>query len=155
MGTPQMRAEDSWFERGVFREYPDITRRFATEGMALGVWYSTVVRLGRFEPRAVEIFVPIGDAQEPLVYADGPTDSPHRYFVPRRGRIHLCMWYPNDPPARRWRPDDGVLALLGHVRAHLIREAYYREDMEASGDASWLGDEAPHTRSGSRAGALK
>lgn len=150
-----MRPEDSWFERGVLQEYPDIIRRLGSVGSAFGVWYSTVVRPDRFEPRAVEVFVPLEDGSEPLVYADGPSDSPHRYPVPGRGRIRLCMWYPNDPPDRRWRPDDGLLALLGHVRVHLIREGYYREDMAANGEAVWLGPEAPHDRSGSRAGALK
>ena len=149
-----MRAEDSRFERGVFREYPEIARRLDSEGMALGVWYSTVVRPDRFEPRAVDVFVPIEDGLEPRVYADGPTDSPHRYVVPGRGYIRLCMWHPDDPPERRWQPADGLLALLGHVRTHLIREAYYRQDMATNGKARWLGPEAPHT-SRSCAGIVK
>lgn len=72
----------------------------------------------------------------PFVFADGPTDSPHRF--PDRGRTHLCIWHHNDPPERRWVPDDGLMALFGMAQHHLFKESWWRETGE------WLGDEAPH-----------
>ena len=141
-----MRAEDSWFERGVFDVYPGITRRLSRPGEPLGVWYAVGVSPGRFDLRQVEISIPLDAALEPRVCVDGPTTSPHRYFVPGRGRVRLCLWDPEDPRELRWHPDDGLLALLGHVRTHLIREGYYRADLAAQGRAQWLGPEAPHGR---------
>lgn len=72
----------------------------------------------------------------PNVFADGPTDSPHRFSD--RGRTRLCIWYPSDPDAQRWVPTDGLLALFGMAQHHLFKEAWWRESGE------WLGDEAPH-----------
>ena len=141
-----MRAEDSWFERGVSDFYPEVGRRLSRSGEHFGLWYSVDVPLGRFEQRRVEVLVPFDPAFDPYVYVDGPTTSPHRYFVPGRGFVRLCLWYPEDPRELRWHPDDGLLALLGHVRTHLIREGYYREDLAEHGKAKWLGPEAPHGR---------
>ena len=144
-----MRAEDSWFERDVFDVYPDITRRLSRPDEPFGVWYSVTVAPGRFERRQVEIFLPVVFASDPdpCVFVDGPTTSPHRYDVPGRGRVMLCLWNPKDPRRLRWHADDGLLALLGHVRTHLIREGYYREDLAAHDHAQWLGPEAPHADS--------
>jgi hypothetical protein len=75
------------------------------------------------------------------VYADGPTDSPHRYSPHPRDplrRPSLCIWYPDDPPEQRWVPTDGLLTLIEMTRIHLFKEAYWRETGE------WLGEEVPH-----------
>ena len=72
----------------------------------------------------------------PEVFADGPTDSPHRYAD--RGRTELCLWLPGDELERRWRVEDGLLALFGIATHHLFKEAWWRETGE------WLGEEAPH-----------
>lgn len=141
-----MRAEDSRFERGVSDVYPRITRCLSRPGEPLGIRYSVSMSPGRFEPRQVEISMPLDPASDPRVCVDGPTTSPHRYNVPGRGPVRLCMWDPEDPRELRWHPDDGLLALLGHVRTHLIREGYYREDLATHGHAQWLGPEAPHGR---------
>lgn len=55
----------------------------------------------------------------PVVYVAGP-DSPHRY-----ADGSLCMWYPGDPPERRWTWHDGAAALAGHICAHLILEEWW------------------------------
>jgi hypothetical protein len=68
----------------------------------------------------------------PLVRVDGP-GSPHRYPDGT-----LCMWYPPDPSEEKWVFEDGLLALLNHVQAHLFREAWFREH------GVWLGPQAPH-----------
>ncbi|NMO54544.1 hypothetical protein HH310_25595 [Actinoplanes sp. TBRC 11911] len=74
-----------------------------------------------------------GSPEVPRVFVDGPTDSPHRYVDGS-----LCMWYPYDPPERRWQRSDGPVVLLGHIAAHLIREHWWRRTGE------WAGDEAAH-----------
>jgi hypothetical protein len=98
--------------------------------------YSTTVTVPGYTDRVVTIEVSRLDPDHPRVFANGPTDSPHRY--PERGWRRLCMWYPLDPPEQRWLPDDGLLALFGMAAQHLFREAWWREH------ARWLGVEAPH-----------
>lgn len=48
------------------------------------------------------------------------------------------MWDQRDSPDQRWLFDDGLVALIGYVIAHLFREAWWRET------GKWLGPEAPH-----------
>lgn len=74
-----------------------------------------------------------GAPTDPKVAVDGSTDSPHRY-----SDATLCMWYPTDPPERRWNLSDGAGALVANIAAHLIREEWYRNTGE------WLGDEVRH-----------
>jgi hypothetical protein len=83
------------------------------------------------EIRRVEIvFAPY--TYEPAVFVDGPS-SPHRY-----GGGQLCMWHPDAPPDERWVWNEGLFSLIGLIRTHLFREAWWREFGE------WLGPEAPH-----------
>jgi hypothetical protein len=97
-------------------------------GFAVAV---TVVPPG-VPPRRVRIsFARAGEV--PLVNADGPPESKHRY---RDGE--LCMWYPDDPPELRWARPDPPGELLGLIVLHLVREEWWRRTGE------WLGDEAPH-----------
>ena len=136
-------AGDCSFERGVFSLYPDLERCLSRVGEPSGIWYTVTMRLGRFDPRRVAALVPfVGN--DPWVWVDGPTESPHRYYVLGAGRIRLCMWYPLDPPDQRWTYADGLVALLGHARTHLLREAFYREDVAKRRRPVWLGPEAPH-----------
>lgn len=76
----------------------------------------------------------------PMVLVPGP-GSPHRYHDGS-----LCMWYPHDPPAQRWTWTDGGAVLAGHISAHLIREAWWRQTGE------WPGEEAPHDEPPARHG---
>ena len=144
-------ARDCTFERGVFKFYPDLKRGLSSPGEPNGIWYSVKVDLDRFPSRKVDALVPFS-GEEPWVFVDGPTDSPHRYHVSDKGYIRLCMWYPQDPPGARWRFADGLLELLGYARTHLLREAFYREDLAKCGTAEWLGPEAPHSPSSSPKG---
>ncbi len=48
------------------------------------------------------------------------------------------MWDPKDPPDKRWVFHDGLLELVGHITAHLIREGWWREY------GVWMGPEASH-----------
>jgi hypothetical protein len=60
----------------------------------------------------------------PIVVADGPRRSRHRYLWPRM--TSLCLWYPRDPEANRWTVNDRLAALIDLVRAHLVKESYWR-----------------------------
>lgn len=51
------------------------------------------------------------------------------------GACRLCMWYPSDPPEKRWKKSDGLLKLIDTAVLHLFKEYYFREKGE------WLGDE--------------
>jgi hypothetical protein len=85
-----------------------------------------------YEPRNVEIRFENGD-YVPVIKADGP-GSPHRYA----NNGSLCLWHPDAAADEKWVFEDGLLALLNHVQAHLFREAWWRETGE------WLGPEASH-----------
>jgi hypothetical protein len=50
----------------------------------------------------------------------------------------LCMWWPKDPPHRRWQRADGLLKLVDTALTHVFKELYWQEAGE------WLGEEAPH-----------
>lgn len=62
----------------------------------------------------------------------------HRY---REG--NLCMWFPDDPPERRWIFADGLAALLATVSLHLFKEQWWRST-GGTVRGEWLGEEAPH-----------
>lgn len=84
------------------------------------------------EPQSVRIEFGPDSPNTPAVYVPG-LGSPHRY---EDGS--LCIWYPYDPPEERWTWRDGGAVLAGHISAHLIREAWWRQTGE------WVGEEAPH-----------
>jgi hypothetical protein len=100
-----------------------------------GVSYSGEVDIEDYEPRRIRlVFRPTTQIDSnPVITADGPTDSPHRY-----PDGELCCWYPKDPAAQRWVWADGLVSLIDQVRVHLLKEAWWRETGE------WLGDAAPH-----------
>ena len=101
----------------------------------MDIWTASVL-VDHDQWRAVTIEFDRRYPSQPNVYADGPTDSPHRYGD--RGRTMLCLWLPTDDPERRWQVSDGLLALFGIAAHHLFKEAWWRETDE------WLGAEAPH-----------
>jgi len=107
------------------------------------VAYALTVPVAEFESRAVELHFRRTATTPELtrVYADGPTDSPHRYAPHPKdpgARPSLCIWYPDDPPEQRWVAADGLLSLIEMTRVHLFKEAYWRETGE------WLGEEVSH-----------
>jgi hypothetical protein len=65
--------------------------------------------------------------------------SPHR--MPSDGS--LCLYYPRSAPERRWRPENGLLALIDLARDHVFFEDYWRETGGKDG-GEWLGAEQPH-----------
>jgi len=60
----------------------------------------------------------------PIVMADGPVASRHRYRWARPST--LCMWFPRDPDSLRWTLDKGLTGLIDRARVHLLREAWWR-----------------------------
>ena len=116
------------FERGAQSQFPDL-QRVPVSG---GFQYVVTLSVPYYEARRVRIRFR-ANSDVPVVFADGPQDSPHRY-----GDGGLCMWYPRDPVENKWVFDDGLLALIGLVIAHLFREAWWRETGE------WLGEEVSH-----------
>lgn len=109
--------------------------------------YVTSVAVPGYPDRVVTIEVGRANPDHPRVYADGPSDSPHRYA--ERGRQRLCLWYPSDPPEQRWIPEDGLLSLFAMATQHLFMEAWWREN-----DREWLGAEAPHGPPGITLGTI-
>lgn len=81
----------------------------------------------------VTVLLPRQHPEAIVVYASGPSDSPHRY-----ADGSLCMWFPRDPASARWTRTDGPVLLLAHVIAHLAREEWWRRTGE------WVGAEADH-----------
>lgn len=101
-------------------------------GNTYDLWLS--VDVPEYEPREVHIVFRRGSGG-PLVYVDGPTESPHRL---RDGA--LCMWRRDAPQENRWVRADGLRALIAHIVLHLLREGLWRD----SDDAEWCGPEATH-----------
>jgi hypothetical protein len=131
------------FERSAYAAYPALRCRATGRRRYARVVYLVTVSVAEYEPRAIEMHFGRTTPQPHLtrVYAGGPTDSPHRYAAHRKDRWQrssLCIWYPRDPPDRRWVPSDGLLSLIEMTRVHLFKEAYWRETGE------WLGEEVPH-----------
>lgn len=118
------------------RELPDLRYRHRQRKSGpVDIWQATVV-VDHEIRRKVTIEFERRLPSWPHVYADGPTNSPHRYV--ERGRTTLCLWKPEDPPNRRWKVEDGLLALFGIATHHLFKEHWWRQTGE------WLGEEAPH-----------
>jgi hypothetical protein len=118
------------------RQLPDLAYRHRQlRNGPVDIWRAHVEPNG-YEPRLVTIEFERRAPKVPAVFADGPTTFPHRFST--RGRTHLCLWYPDDPPERVWVADQGLLALFGIAAHHLFKEGWWRETGE------WLGEEAPH-----------
>jgi hypothetical protein len=133
------------FERDAARYFPTLRRtRTNLDGQGPGLLYGVDVDVPHYETRHVEIFFAARAAGNlPIILADGPTDSPHRFG--EFNRRSLCIWWQKDSRELRWAREDGLLHLLGLVKLHLFREAWWRE----TGRGEWLGPEAPHGGTGS------
>jgi hypothetical protein len=125
------------FELGARRFFPELRGRSVKGARGEGRSYRVRLDVPGFDSRMVEILFSTKAMVYPRVYADGPDGSPHRYRVDGE-ESRLCIWYPDDPPERRWLFDDGLHRLLGLIAAHLFREAWWREYGE------WLGPVSPH-----------
>ena len=111
--------------------YPTMTSRSRPGGR--GWIYRVAVQPPGVDDRLVTIEFRLRHPHVPVVFADGPSSSPHRY---EDGS--LCMWFPADPPSHRWAFSDGLVALVGQAQVHLIKEHLWRQWGE------WPGDEVAH-----------
>ena len=121
------------FEQKARRVYSSLRGRPFPRFGAGGFKYDAALDVPYYPRRAVAIVFRPGSVF-PIVYADGPVESPHRFD----DTGSLCMWVSDDPQAHRWDFNDGLLDLLDAIVAHLFREAWWRETGE------WLGDEVRH-----------
>jgi hypothetical protein len=133
------------FERDAYGVYPGLRRSSTGRRKYARVVYRLLVPVEHYEWRTLDMHFQRTTPRPALtrVYADGPTESPHRYAPHPKDpqqRPSLCIWYPDDPTEGRWVPSDGLLSLIEITRVHLFKEAYYRETGE------WLGDEVPHNQ---------
>jgi hypothetical protein len=129
-GWPGRFTDRLRFERGARAAYPSL--RGGPTKRTSGFRYVVTVDVPFYEPRVVTISFP-PRSRIPTVLADGPPESPHRYADGA-----LCMWHPTDPASMQWRFEHGLVDLLDAIRAHLFREAWWREHGE------WLGPEVSH-----------
>jgi hypothetical protein len=121
------------YERDARAAYPDLHHRRVQRPSGPVHVYTVTLPVPGFDDRRITVEVESRMPSSPWIYADGPTDSPHRY-----GTHRLCVWDPADPPERRWVPEDGLLVLFAMISEHLFKEGYWRRNRK------WLGDEAPH-----------
>jgi hypothetical protein len=149
---PQQGARQEWqphsdvrtrlrFERGAYAAHPGMRCTATGRSQASTITYRLVLDLPAFPSRGVKIC--LLNMPRPTVASitvDGPTPSPHRF-----ADGSLCVWRADDPREQRWTSEDGLLALITHVRHHLFKEAHWRATRTADGKGEWLGPEAPHT----------
>lgn len=133
------------FERAAQAAYPSLVRTTTGHRKYARVVYRALVPVQGYESRTIEMHFRRTTPAPILsdVYADGPTESPHRFSPHRKDPLQrpaLCIWYPDDPPERKWMPGDGLLTLIEMARMHLFKEAWYRETGE------WLGEEVSHSQ---------
>lgn len=131
-GWPGRITDRLRFERGARAAFPSVRGSPTGRAPGGGFCYTATIPVPFYEPRQITVIFPPGQ-RVPTVLSDGPTDSPHRY---EDGG--LCMWHPSDPASKRWSFDDGLLDLLDTIKAHLFREAWWREHHQ------WLGPEIIH-----------
>ena len=142
-------ARSSWtlpFRRDAKRYYGDVVRSELHAGYLL-YRHEGLDIPGRPEPVPVTVRFDAQPRYEtyglraedyPRVYADPGLPSPHR--MPDDS---LCLFYPGDPPGRRWTADNGLLKLLSLTADHIFFETYWR-DTGGHDRGIWLGLEAPH-----------
>lgn len=75
----------------------------------------------------------------PRVWADLGLRSPHRMPSDKS----LCLFFPHDPPERRWHSALGLLPLLDLARDHLFFEHHWLTTGGEFG-GEWLGAQAAH-----------
>jgi hypothetical protein len=102
-----------------------------------GVYRLIAAFPGRPEPRwAIVALRDPTDGFRPRVFCpDGPRVREHRY-----SDRELCLYYPKDPPERRWTLDQGLLGLFDMARAHVHAEY----SLLMNPELGWPLPEAPH-----------
>jgi len=115
--------------RGMVDAYPGHER--GTVGRALLVRVEVTLDTMNRTRRLVLIFPDNPKRRRPIVMADGPTRSRHRFTWARP--TSLCLYYARDEAQLRWVPADGIVSLIDLSRLHLIKEAWWRATGEWTG----------------------
>lgn len=93
------------------------------------------------ERRLVALFTRHPAEKDPIVLClDGPRASQHRF--PDAERTRLCLYYPDDPPERKWQVRDGLVRLFDLGRQHVLAEHIARE--RGGKPRDWPTPFAPH-----------
>jgi len=108
-------------ESGFPEEYANFRRRKIGKAFV----YTGEVDVGDAGTRKVAlIFYGRPSRVPPIIMADGPRKSRHRYRWARP--TSLCIWHPGDPPPLRWTTDERLHGLIDRARVHLLKEAWWR-----------------------------
>jgi hypothetical protein len=108
-------------ESGFPEEYADFRRREIGKAFV----YTGEVDVGDAGTRRLALILPGRPSRvPPIVMADGPRKSRHRYRWARP--TSLCIWHPSDPPPLRWTIDECLQGLIDRARVHLLKEAWWR-----------------------------
>lgn len=116
-------------EDGLDEAYPGFERVRIGRALAYrgGVHLDTL----DIERKLVFVFPGRPSRTRPIVMADGPTRSRHRFYWSRPSA--LCLWYSRDHAGLRWTVKDGLVGLIDLSRLHLIKEAWWRATGEWPG----------------------
>jgi hypothetical protein len=109
--------------------YPDFT--MGKIGRALVCRGDVDLDTLRKTRRLVVIFPGRPSRVRPIVMADGPIRSRHRFTWARPSS--LCLYYAPDHEGLRWKLKDGLITLIDLSRVHLIKEAWWRVTGEWEG----------------------
>jgi len=115
--------------KGMAEAYPDHV--LGSVGRALLVRVEVDLDTMHRTRRLVLIFPNNPSHRRPIVMADGPTRSRHRFTWARP--TSLCLYYARDEAQLRWVSADGVVSLIDLSRLHLIKEAWWRATGEWTG----------------------
>jgi hypothetical protein len=108
--------------QGIADAYPDFT--MGRVGRALVIRGEVDLDTLKKTRRLVLIFPGRPSRVRPIVMADGPTRSRHRFYWSRPSS--LCLYYAPDHEGLRWKLKDGIVPLIDLSRVHLIKETWWR-----------------------------
>jgi hypothetical protein len=126
-------AQAPWWDRyplewlALESGFPDEYSGFRRHEIGQAFVYTGDVDVGDAGTRRLALIFPGRPSRvPPIVMADGPRKSRHRYRWARP--TSLCIWYPRDPPPQRWSIDEGLHGLIDRSRVHLLKEAWWRAE---------------------------
>lgn len=121
-------SERQWFEYGIAGSEYGLLYTGKQSG---AVTYVVSVPIRPYNTSALIKVVIKGKSAS--VYAPGLTDL--RHVNAPDPDVSLCLWYPADPPGRKWRFEYGLIALLDLVQLHIYKEFRFKET------GKWPGEE--------------
>lgn len=125
----QVPGELAMLERDFPPEYANFTRDRIGDALV----YRGLVELELLgiQRKVIIIFRGRPSVFRPIVMADGPRRSRHRFYWSRPSS--LCLWYAPDPDSMRWTLKDGLAGLIDLARLHLVKESWWRATNEWPG----------------------